>query len=325
MNAPDGSRKFKVIGRAPAFVRLRPVERDERPAGGVPEIEQAGQQPIRQGVHATVDHVQADVLQEAQADVHRGEAAEVHRAVFERGSAVGRVVTVGADRRHRDRAAGEPRAAQFRERGPPGEERADARRVAEHLVERQHDEVGVPAATGPGGWWARRPRRRAGRPIRGTGPRQSTRVRAARRRSWTAPDTRTGCAGPGPPCPGRPRRRPDPPEVRRHHGHVGRLGAPCDRANSRIPFTELWLSKVRRNRPPGPNGYDSPTSFRAWLALPVKMTQYSSGDALKNDWTCRRASLTSAVERRAVGLSECGFPSTSPCSRSMWRRTCEAP
>ena len=55
-----------------------------------------------------------------------------------------------------------------------------------------------------------------------------------------------------------------------------------------MPFTELWLSNVSRNRSPGPNGYDSPTSFSAWLALAVKITTHSSGEALKNRSTAPR-------------------------------------
>ena len=47
-------------------------------------------------------------------------------------------------------------------------------------------------------------------------------------------------------------------------------------ANSLIPVTELWLSSVSTNRVRGPNGYASPTSRHAPLALGVKMTAYSS-------------------------------------------------
>ncbi len=100
--------------------------------------------------------------------------------------------------------------------------------------------------------------------------------------------------------------------------------APADRAYSRMPLTELWLSKVSRNRLPGPNGYDSPTSLSAWLALAVNTTTYSSGDAPKYSSTWCRARSTNSVASREVGLSEWGFPSTRPSSRSAWRRTCDA-
>jgi hypothetical protein len=63
---------------------------------------------------------------------------------------------------------------------------------------------------------------------------------------------------------------------------VGRyvVVAPHARANSRIPFTELWLSEVSRKRVPVSNGYASPTSLSAPVAFGVKTTLYSS-DALK--------------------------------------------
>ena len=48
-----------------------------------------------------------------------------------------------------------------------------------------------------------------------------------------------------------------------------------------MPLTELWLSNSARKRPSGVNGYASPTSRRAPVALGVKMQAYSLSDALK--------------------------------------------
>ena len=91
------------------------------------------------------------------------------------------------------------------------------------------------------------------------------------------------------------------------------------RANSRMPLTELWLSKVRAKVPPGANGYDSPTSRRAALALAVKMQRYSSGGALKNSQhAAAGCARTSSVDASDVGLFECGLPSTLVRSRSAW-------
>ena len=58
------------------------------------------------------------------------------------------------------------------------------------------------------------------------------------------------------------------------------VAVPDARANSRRPFTELWLSDVSRRRLPASNGYASPTSLSAPVAFGVKMTLYSAG-ALK--------------------------------------------
>ncbi len=46
--------------------------------------------------------------------------------------------------------------------------------------------------------------------------------------------------------------------------------APFACANSRIPLTELWLSKVSKKRPLAANGNDSPTNFSAAEAFCVK-------------------------------------------------------
>ncbi len=78
-------------------------------------------------------------------------------------------------------------------------------------------------------------------------------------------------------------------QVRRVQWARTRHRPPAHRANSRMPLTELWLSAVSRNWLPAVNGYDSPTSLSAPLALAVKTTVYSSGEALKNAKTARRA------------------------------------
>ena len=95
-----------------------------------------------------------------------------------------------------------------------------------------------------------------------------------------------------------------------------RTGAPRARANSRIPFTELWSSAVSRNPRFGPNGYDSPTSLRAAVALAVKITMYSSGDAERKSRTARRAEPAIAVAAREAGLFECGLPRVAAPRRS---------
>ena len=55
-------------------------------------------------------------------------------------------------------------------------------------------------------------------------------------------------------------------------------------------------------------------SLSAWLALAVKTTAHSSGDALKNRSTARRARATYSVARDEVGLVECGLPNSVPRS-----------
>ncbi len=92
-------------------------------------------------------------------------------------------------------------------------------------------------------------------------------------------------------------------------------------ANSRIPLTELWLSKVSRNRSPGRNGYASPTSRSAPVAFGVKTQTHSSSAARKKRRTAARACSASSVAAVEVGLSEWGLPrtlvrSSSRCSAS---------
>ncbi len=62
------------------------------------------------------------------------------------------------------------------------------------------------------------------------------------------------------------------------------------------------------------NGYDSPTSFNAALALAVKMARYSAGSALKKSKMELCALSTSWVAASDVGLDECGLPKTCSCS-----------
>jgi hypothetical protein len=78
-----------------------------------------------------------------------------------------------------------------------------------------------------------------------------------------------------------------------------------------MPLTELWLSKVRAKVLRGSKRYASPMSRRAVLALAVKMQIYSSGGALKNSPTARRARVTSSVQASDVELFEWGIAEDS--------------
>ncbi len=55
------------------------------------------------------------------------------------------------------------------------------------------------------------------------------------------------------------------------------------------------------------------------MALGVKMTSYSSGEARKNSRIWARVASTRAVMSREGRFWECGLPNTAPASRSRWR------
>ena len=136
-----------------------------------------------------------DPVEEAQPDLDGGEIEEVDGAVLEVRRAGSRLVAVALHERGDDRAAGEPRALERVQRLPSCEQRADSRRPAEQLVERDRHEVGMPAGEVE--------------PVRGDegggveedvasrarGPGRSTRAGAGRPRSSTARDRRRGCDG----------------------------------------------------------------------------------------------------------------------------------
>ena len=189
----------------------------------------------------------------------RRDGEVVDRAVLEAGRAGGEVVAVGLDRRDRDRPASEPRPAQLAQRPPPCDQRADAGRVAEHLVEGKGHEVRVPPRRDRGGWSGRTPPRPGARP----NPRACARSIQS-----------SGCCTPEKfDCAGKANRllrvgsagRSDSAMTRLVHPHVGRVHRDVDRpahprarANSRMPFTELWLSNVRRKGRPAGTGTTRP-------------------------------------------------------------------
>jgi len=113
-------------------------------------------------------------------------------------------------------------------------------------------------------------------------------------------------------------------ELREVAGQEVVVSAPRARANSRTPFTELWLSKVRRNRSPERNGYASPTSRSAPVAFGVKMATYSSGSARKKRSTASRERSTSSVIADDVGLTEWGLPKTLDRSSSRCSASCDS-
>ena len=205
------------------------------------------------------------------------------------------------------------------------DQRADARRVAEDLVPGDGDEVRVPAGQVERVRRQEGRRRRAARASRAPGPRVDPVERMA--------DARVvGLGGEGEQV--RPARggassraaRTSAPSGRRSGVRSGRYVtlASRDRANSRMPLTELWLSAVRRNRLPALNGNASPTSLSAPLALAVNTTVYSSGEALTNDSTARARRSANRVEAREAGLFECGLPRTPRASSSWCSRSCDS-
>ena len=96
-----------------------------------------------------------------------------------------------------------------------------------------------------------------------------------------------------------------------------------------MPLTELWLSTVSANRPPGANGYASPTSRNAALALAVNTQRYSSRGARRKSQTACRACSTSSDEAAEAGLFECGLPRTrllsSAACAAIWPSACSPP
>ena len=58
------------------------------------------------------------------------------------------------------------------------------------------------------------------------------------------------------------------------------------------------------------------------MAFWVKMTAYSSGEALKYRRIASLAWSTSRVDAIEAGLSECGLPKHPPRSRSVCARSC---
>ena len=156
-----------------------------------------------------------------------------------------RQMRVGGDRRVQHRSAGEPRAAQARQRVAPRDQRADAGRIAEEFVERERREVGRDIAKAER--VARHERRDVEQNVEAEGVRVRRRARAdaARRRNSTARETRAALRHAATPRPAAAPHRAGAVVVERQ---VARPRAPARRAYSRMPFTELWLSAARRAR-----------------------------------------------------------------------------
>ena len=180
-------------GAAPLAV-ARPVDRGRRRAVRVPERVRARRAASSPSVcDARVDRLDADPLEEAQADLDRGQVEVVDGAVLEVRRAGRGLVPLALDEGGDDRAAGEPGPLELGERVAAREQAADAGRLAEHLVEGERDEVGVPAGEVEP----------VGRHVGGgveqhvpavlRAPGRSSRADAARRRSSTGPGRRTGC------------------------------------------------------------------------------------------------------------------------------------
>ena len=107
-----------------------------------PQRGESGAGALREPRHSIVQPLHADLVEEREAGVERRDAQEVEGAVLEAlGPGAQLVVSVG-DRGANHRAAREPRPAQSLERRAPHQQGAEPGGIAEHLVEREGDEVG---------------------------------------------------------------------------------------------------------------------------------------------------------------------------------------
>ena len=111
----------------------------------MPQRAERVEQPAAERRDARVDRLDTDPVEEAQADLDGGEVEVVDGAVFEVRRARGRLVVLALDERRDDRSAREPRPLEFGERLSPGEQTTHTGGPAEHLVERERDEVGMPS------------------------------------------------------------------------------------------------------------------------------------------------------------------------------------
>src|SRR3954452_16085799 len=82
----------------------------------------------------------------SKSNLDRGDVEKVHGSVLEGLGPLEQDVKVRADRHAPHGPAGEPGAAELRERWSPREEASNSRGVSEHLVERHRNEVWVPLA-----------------------------------------------------------------------------------------------------------------------------------------------------------------------------------
>ena len=88
-----------------------------------------------------VDDIDPDPTEEAKTDLDRGQVEEVDGAILEVGRARSGLVPLALDEGGDDRPTREPRTLEAGERVSARDQRADAGRPAEHLVEGEGDEV----------------------------------------------------------------------------------------------------------------------------------------------------------------------------------------
>ena len=156
----------------------------------------------------------------------------------------------------------------------PGEQRADAGRVAEHLVEGDRDEVGLP------GREVEPTRRHERGAVEQHVPAPLLRRRDPLERVLDAGEVRLrGIGEQVVAAPGRRRRGSARAPRRRRAGRAPRAARTRSRALGARELADavdrVVVVDVARKRPSGANGYASPTSLSAPVAFGVKMQAYS--------------------------------------------------
>src|SRR5262245_38266515 len=87
-----------------------------------------------------MDAIHTDVVDEIETSGERSDVEEIRRAILERLGALLQLIGVVLYGRKVDRSAREPRPLKFAKRIALHDERTDARRVSEDLIERQRHE-----------------------------------------------------------------------------------------------------------------------------------------------------------------------------------------
>src|SRR5262245_15525549 len=121
--------------RAPHDGAGRSVDSNHVPSVGMAQRQELAEEPRREAPHARADDVDANPLEVPETDFNRGDSKVVERPILEARLAWRKNVPETLDGREVDGAAREPWPQQHRPGIVPHQEAADARRIAEHLVE----------------------------------------------------------------------------------------------------------------------------------------------------------------------------------------------
>src|SRR5258708_6930088 len=143
-DVPMRSENIECDGRSAPVIVVGTIPLHQRHSVAMVQGQEVVKQAARQTPHPFMDHLHANGHQMSEADGYRREIEVVDCSIFKCCLAFDHLMPLALDASCPDGTSGKPGALQFGQCRFAYQQTADARRVAEHFIERDRHKIGMP-------------------------------------------------------------------------------------------------------------------------------------------------------------------------------------